>query len=110
MMVNNELGTVTDVAAIGEITRETGVVFHVDGAQSAGKVRINLEEMKIHLMSFSGHKVYGSKGIGALFVRRKPRIRLKAEQHGGGHERGMRSGTLPTHQIVGLGAAFALAD
>ncbi|MDN6275021.1 IscS subfamily cysteine desulfurase [Psychrobacter sp.] len=110
MMVNNELGTVTDVAAIGEITRETGVVFHVDGAQSAGKVRINLEEMKIDLMSFSGHKVYGPKGIGALFVRRKPRIRLKAEQHGGGHERGMRSGTLPTHQIVGLGAAFALAD
>ncbi|MFT5096094.1 MAG: cysteine desulfurase, partial [Psychrobacter okhotskensis] len=110
MMVNNELGTITDVAAIGEITREAGVVFHVDGAQSVGKILINLEEMKIDLMSFSGHKAYGPKGIGALFVSRKPRIRLKAEQHGGGHERGMRSGTLPTHQIVGLGAAFALAN
>ena len=110
MMVNNELGTVTDVAAIGEITREAGVVFHVDGAQSVGKVLINLAEMKIDLMSFSGHKAYGPKGIGALFVSRKPRIRLKAEQHGGGHERGMRSGTLPTHQIVGLGAAFELAN
>lgn len=110
MMVNNELGTITDVAAIGEITREAGVVFHVDGAQSVGKIRINLQEMKIDLMSFSGHKAYGPKGIGALFVSRKPRIRLKAEQHGGGHERGMRSGTLPTHQIVGLGAAFALAN
>ena len=110
MMVNNELGTITDVAAIGEITRKAGVVFHVDGAQSVGKIPVNLEEMKIDLMSFSGHKAYGPKGIGALFVRRKPRIRLKAEQHGGGHERGMRSGTLPTHQIVGLGAAFALAN
>ena len=110
MMVNNELGTITDVAAIGEITREAGVVFHVDGAQSVGKVLINLAEMKIDLMSFSGHKAYGPKGIGALFVSRKPRIRLKAEQHGGGHERGMRSGTLPTHQIVGLGAAFELAN
>ena len=110
MMVNNELGTITDVAAIGEITREAGVIFHVDGAQSVCKVLINLAEMKIDLMSFSGHKAYGPKGIGALFVSRKPRIRLKAEQHGGGHERGMRSGTLPTHQIVGLGAAFELAN
>ena len=109
MMVNNELGTVTDVKAIGEITREAGVIFHVDGAQAAGKVKIDLEELKIDLMSFSGHKVYGPKGIGALFVRRKPRIRLRAEQHGGGHERGMRSGTLATHQIVGMGEAFAIA-
>jgi len=110
MMVNNELGTVTDVAAIGELTRDAGVIFHVDGAQAVGKVRIDLETMKIDLMSFSGHKAYGPKGIGALFVRRRPRVRLKAEQHGGGHERGMRSGTLPTHQIVGIGAAFALAN
>lgn len=109
MMVNNELGTVTDVKAIGEITREAGVIFHVDGAQAAGKVKIDLEELKIDLMSFSGHKVYGPKGIGALFVRRKPRVRLRAEQHGGGHERGMRSGTLATHQIVGMGEAFAIA-
>lgn len=109
MMVNNELGTITDVGAIGEITREAGIIFHVDGAQATGKVAIDLETLKIDLMSFSGHKVYGPKGIGALFVRRKPRVRLKAEQHGGGHERGMRSGTLPTHQIVGMGAAFALA-
>ncbi len=110
LMLTNELRTLTDVAAIGEITREAGVVFHVDGAQSVGKVLIDLETTKIDLMSFSGHKAYGPKGIGALFVRRKPRIRLKAEQHGGGHERGMRSGTLPTHQIVGLGVAFALAN
>lgn len=109
MMVNNELGTITDVAAIGEITREAGVIFHVDGAQSIGKVPVDLAKMKIDLMSFSGHKAYGPKGIGALFVSRKPRVRLKAEQHGGGHERGMRSGTLPTHQIVGIGEAFALA-
>ncbi|WP_296403720.1 IscS subfamily cysteine desulfurase [Psychrobacter sp.] len=109
MMVNNELGTLTDVKAIGEMTREAGVIFHVDGAQAAGKVEIDLEEMKIDLMSFSGHKVYGPKGIGALYVRRKPRIRLRAEQHGGGHERGMRSGTLATHQIVGMGEAFAIA-
>lgn len=109
MIVNNELGTVTDVKAIGEITREAGVIFHVDGAQAAGKVKIDLEELKIDLMSFSGHKVYGPKGIGALFVRRKPRVRLRAEQHGGGHERGMRSGTLATHQIVGMGEAFAIA-
>jgi cysteine desulfurase len=110
MMVNNELGTITDVAAIGEITREAGVIFHVDGAQAVGKVKVNLEEMKVDLMSFSGHKVYGPKGIGALFVRRKPRIRLKAEQHGGGHERGMRSGTLATHQIVAMGEAFHMVS
>lgn len=109
MMVNNELGTLTDVAAIGEITREAGVLLHVDAAQAAGKVEIDLETMKIDLMSFSGHKIYGPKGIGALYVRRKPRVRLKAEQHGGGHERGMRSGTLATHQIVGMGEAFAIA-
>ncbi|WP_019672657.1 IscS subfamily cysteine desulfurase [Psychrobacter lutiphocae] len=109
MMVNNELGTVTDVKAIGEITREAGVIFHVDAAQAAGKLPIDLEELKVDLMSFSGHKIYGPKGIGALYVRRKPRVRLRAEQHGGGHERGMRSGTLATHQIVGMGEAFAIA-
>lgn len=109
MMVNNELGTLTDVAAIGEITREKGIIFHVDAAQAAGKTPIDLATMKIDLMSFSAHKIYGPKGIGALFVRRKPRVRLKAQQHGGGHERGMRSGTLPTHQIVGMGEAFAIA-
>lgn len=109
MMVNNELGTLTDVAAIGEITREKGIIFHVDAAQAAGKTPIDLETMKIDLMSLSGHKIYGPKGIGALYVRRKPRIRLKAQMHGGGHERGMRSGTLATHQIVGMGEAFAVA-
>lgn len=109
MMVNNELGTLTDVAAIGEITREKGIIFHVDAAQAAGKTPIDLEKMQVDLMSFSGHKVYGPKGIGALYVRRKPRVRLKAQMHGGGHERGMRSGTLPTHQIVGMGEAFAIA-
>lgn len=109
MMVNNELGTVTDVASIGEITREAGVIFHVDAAQATGKVNIDLQEMKVDLMSFSAHKTYGPKGVGALYVRRKPRIRLKALIHGGGHERGMRSGTLPTHQIVGMGEAFEIA-
>lgn len=109
MAVNNELGTISDMKAIGEITREKGIIYHVDGAQSVGKIKVNLEELKVDLMSFSGHKVYGPKGIGALYVRRKPRVRIKAEQHGGGHERGMRSGTLPTHQIVGMGEAFALA-
>lgn len=108
MMVNNELGTLTDVASIGDITRQAGVLFHVDAAQAIGKTRIDLSELKVDLMSFSGHKAYGPKGIGALFVRRKPRVRIKAEQHGGGHERGMRSGTLPTHQIVGMGEAFDL--
>lgn len=109
MMVNNELGTLTDVTAIGEITREKGIILHVDAAQAAGKTPIDLETMKIDLMSFSGHKIYGPKGIGALYVRRKPRIRIKAQTHGGGHERGMRSGTLATHQIVGMGEAFAIA-
>ncbi len=109
MMVNNELGTLTDVTAIGEITREKGIILHVDAAQAAGKTPIDLETMKVDLMSFSGHKIYGPKGIGALYVRRKPRIRIKAQTHGGGHERGMRSGTLATHQIVGMGEAFAIA-
>ncbi|MGY8871725.1 MAG: IscS subfamily cysteine desulfurase [Pseudomonadales bacterium] len=109
MHVNNEIGTITDIAAIGEITREKGIIFHVDAAQSAGKVEIDLTKLKVDLMSFSAHKIYGPKGIGALYVRRKPRIRLEAIMHGGGHERGMRSGTLPTHQIVGMGEAFRLA-
>ena len=109
MHVNNELGTVNDLAAIGAICRERRVVFHVDGAQSAGKVPVDVEAMNIDLMSFSGHKAYGPKGIGALYVRRKPRVRLEAQVHGGGHERGMRSGTLPTHQIVGMGEAFRIA-
>lgn len=109
MMVNNEIGTVTDVAAIGELTRANKTFLHVDAAQAAGKVDINMETMKIDLMSFSGHKVYGPKGIGALYVRRSPRVRLKAQMHGGGHERGMRSGTLATHQIVGMGEAFEIA-
>jgi cysteine desulfurase len=109
MHVNNEIGVINDIAAIGEICRERGVVFHVDAAQSAGKVVIDLAEMKVDLMSFSAHKLYGPKGIGALYVRRKPRVRITAQMHGGGHERGMRSGTLATHQIVGMGEAFRLA-
>lgn len=109
MHVNNETGVIQDIAALGEICRENKVVFHVDAAQSAGKVEIDLAEMKVDLMSFSAHKIYGPKGIGALYVRRKPRIRLEAQMHGGGHERGMRSGTLATHQIVGMGEAFRLA-
>ena len=109
MMVNNEIGTVTDVAAIGELTRANKTFLHVDAAQAAGKVEIDLSTMKVDLMSFSGHKIYGPKGIGALFVRRSPRVRLKAQMHGGGHERGMRSGTLATHQIVGMGEAFEIA-
>ncbi|GGO86000.1 cysteine desulfurase IscS [Marinobacterium nitratireducens] len=109
MHVNNEIGTITDIAAIGEITRPKGIIFHVDGAQSAGKVDIDLSELKVDLMSFSAHKVYGPKGIGALYVRRKPRVRIEAQMHGGGHERGMRSGTLATHQIVGMGEAFRIA-
>lgn len=109
MMVNNELGTITDVAAIGELTRANKTFLHVDAAQAAGKVDIDLSQIKVDLMSFSGHKVYGPKGIGALYVRRSPRVRLKALIHGGGHERGMRSGTLATHQIVGMGAAFEIA-
>lgn len=109
MMVNNELGTVTDVAAIGELTRANKTFFHVDAAQAVGKLDIDLSSMKVDLMSFSGHKAYGPKGIGALYVRRSPRVRLKAQIHGGGHERGMRSGTLATHQIVGMGLAFEIA-
>lgn len=109
MHVNNEIGSLNDIGAIGAVCREHKVVFHVDAAQSAGKVSIDVDEMNIDLMSFSGHKIYGPKGIGALYVRRKPRVRLEAQMHGGGHERGMRSGTLPTHQIVGMGEAFRLA-
>jgi len=109
MMVNNEIGVIQDVAAIGEMTRERGIIFHVDAAQATGKVGIDLRALKVDLMSFSAHKTYGPKGIGALFVRRKPRVRIEAQMHGGGHERGFRSGTLPTHQIVGMGEAFRLA-
>ena len=110
MHVNNEIGVINDIAKLGEITRENGLVFHVDAAQSTGKVSIDLTKLKVDLMSFSAHKTYGPKGVGALFVRRKPRVRLEAMIHGGGHERGMRSGTLPTHQIVGMGEAFRLAE
>ena len=109
MHINNELGTINDIAKIGKITRENGSFFHVDAAQSTGKVNIDLENMPVDLMSFSAHKTYGPKGIGALYVRRKPRVRLEALIHGGGHERGMRSGTLATHQIVGMGEAFRIA-
>jgi cysteine desulfurase len=109
MHVNNEIGVIQDIAAIGEMTRARKILFHVDAAQSAGKVPIDLSELKVDLMSFSAHKIYGPKGIGALYVQRKPRVRLEAQMHGGGHERGMRSGTLPTHQIVGMGEAFRLA-
>jgi cysteine desulfurase len=109
MYVNNEIGVVQDIEKIGEMCREKGIVFHVDSAQATGKIDINLANLKVDLMSFSAHKTYGPKGIGALFVRRKPRIRIEAQMHGGGHERGMRSGTLPTHQIVGMGEAFRLA-
>lgn len=109
MHVNNEIGVIQDIKAIGEIAREHKIIFHVDAAQSPGKVEIDLQDMKVDLMSLSAHKVYGPKGIGALFVRRKPRVRIEAQIHGGGHERGMRSGTLPTHQIVGMGEAFRIA-
>ena len=109
MHVNNEIGVVQDIAAIGEICRENKTIFHVDAAQSAGKLPIDIQTMKVDLISFSAHKIYGPKGIGALYVRRKPRIRLEAQMHGGGHERGFRSGTLPTHQIVGMGEAFRIA-
>jgi cysteine desulfurase len=109
MFVNNEIGVIQDIAAIGEICRSKGVIFHVDAAQATGKVEIDLSKLKVDLMSFSAHKTYGPKGIGALYVRRKPRIRLEAQMHGGGHERGMRSGTLATHQIVGMGEAFRIA-
>ena len=109
MHVNNEIGVIQDIAAIGEICRDRKIIFHVDAAQSAGKVDIDTEKLKVDLMSFSAHKIYGPKGIGALYVRRKPRVRLEAQMHGGGHERGLRSGTLATHQIVGMGEAFRIA-
>ena len=109
MMVNNEIGVIQDIEQLGEICREKGVIFHVDAAQATGKVEIDLQKLKVDLMSFSAHKTYGPKGIGALYVRRKPRIRIEAQMHGGGHERGMRSGTLATHQIVGMGEAFRIA-
>jgi cysteine desulfurase len=109
MSVNNEIGVIQDIEAIGEITREKGIIFHVDAAQATGKIVIDLQKLKVDLMSFSAHKTYGPKGIGALYVRRKPRIRIEAQMHGGGHERGMRSGTLATHQIVGMGEAFRIA-
>jgi len=109
MFVNNEIGVIQPIEQLGEICRERGVLFHVDSAQATGKVDIDLKKLKVDLMSFSAHKTYGPKGIGALYVRRKPRVRLEALIHGGGHERGMRSGTLPTHQIVGMGEAFRIA-
>ena len=109
MHVNNEIGVINDIEAIGKITREQKVIFHVDAAQGVGKVNIDLEKMQVDLLSLTTHKVYGPKGIGALYVRRKPRIRIEPQMHGGGHERGMRSGTLPTHQIVGMGEAFRIA-
>mgnify|MGYP000969653590 FL=1 len=109
MHVNNEIGTINDIAAIGAICRAKGVVYHVDAAQSTGKVALNMAELPVDLLSMSAHKTYGPKGIGALYVCRKPRVRIEAQMHGGGHERGMRSGTLPTHQIVGMGEAFRIA-
>lgn len=109
MYVNNEIGVIQDIPAIGELCRQRGIIFHVDAAQATGKVVIDLGKLKVDLMSFSAHKTYGPKGVGALYVRRKPRVRLEAQMHGGGHERGLRSGTLPTHQIVGMGVAFRIA-
>jgi cysteine desulfurase len=109
MHVNNEIGSINDIAALGELCRSKKVLFHVDAAQSAGKLPIDFSELKVDMLSVSAHKIYGPKGIGALYVQRKPRIRLEAQMHGGGHERGMRSGTLPTHQIVGMGEAFRIA-
>lgn len=109
MHVNNEIGVINDITTIGELTRSKGVLFHVDAAQSAGKIEINLETMKVDLLSLSAHKMYGPKGVGALYVRRKPRVRIEAQMHGGGHERGMRSGTLATHQLVGMGEACRIA-
>ncbi len=109
MLVNNEIGVIQDVAAIGTICREKGIVFHVDAAQATGRVDIDLSQLPVDLMSLTSHKTYGPKGVGALFVRRKPRVRIEAQMHGGGHERGMRSGTLPTHQIVGMGEAYRIA-
>jgi cysteine desulfurase len=110
MLVNNEIGVIQDIAALGAICRERGIVFHVDAAQATGKVQIDLANLPVDLMSLASHKTYGPKGIGALYVRRKPRVRIEAQMHGGGHERGMRSGTLPTHQCVGMGEAFAIAQ
>jgi cysteine desulfurase len=110
MLVNNEIGVVQDIEAIGELCRSKGILFHVDAAQATGKVGIDLQKLKVDLMSFSAHKTYGPKGIGALYVQRKPRVRLEAQMHGGGHERGFRSGTLATHQIVGMGEAFRIAQ
>ncbi len=109
MHVNNEIGVIQDIEAIGELCRSRGIIFHVDATQSVGKLPIDLSKLKVDLMSFSGHKIYGPKGIGALYVRRKPRVRIEAQMHGGGHERGMRSGTLPVHQIVGMGEAYRIA-
>ncbi len=109
MLVNNEIGVIQDIETIGNLCREKGIVFHVDAAQATGKVEIDLERLPVDLMSFSAHKTYGPKGIGALYVRRKPRVRLESQMHGGGHERGFRSGTLPVHQIVGMGEAFRIA-
>ncbi len=110
MHVNNEIGVIQDIEAIGNACRERKIIFHVDAAQSAGKIPMNLENLPVDLMSFSAHKIYGPKGMGALYVQRKPRVRLEAQMHGGGHERGMRSGTLATHQIVGMGEAFRIAN
>jgi cysteine desulfurase len=109
MLVNNEIGVIQPIAEIGELCRKKGVIFHCDAAQATGKVHINLEALKVDLMTFTAHKTYGPKGVGALYVRRKPRVRLEAQMHGGGHERGLRSGTLPTHQIVGMGESFRIA-
>ncbi|CAA9437957.1 MAG: Cysteine desulfurase _ IscS, partial [uncultured Ramlibacter sp.] len=109
MFVNNEIGVIQDIPAIGAMCRERGIIFHVDAAQATGKVDIDVKSLPVDLMSLASHKTYGPKGIGALYVRRKPRVRLEAQMHGGGHERGMRSGTLPTHHIVGMGVAFRIA-
>jgi cysteine desulfurase len=109
MFVNNEIGVIQDIVTIGNLCRERGIIFHVDAAQATGKVAIDMAQLPVDLMSLASHKTYGPKGIGALYVRRKPRVRLEAQMHGGGHERGMRSGTLPTHQCVGMGEAFRLA-
>jgi cysteine desulfurase len=109
MLVNNEIGVIQDVEQIGEICREKGIIFHCDAAQATGKVAIDLQQLKVDLMTFTAHKTYGPKGVGALYVCRKPRVRIEAQMHGGGHERGLRSGTLPTHQIVGMGEAFRIA-
>jgi cysteine desulfurase len=110
LLVNNEIGVIQDIPAIGAMCRERGIIFHVDAAQATGKVVIDMQELPVDLLSMSAHKTYGPKGQGALYVRRKPRVRIEAQMHGGGHERGMRSGTLPTHQIVGMGTAFAIAQ